>query len=54
MLHLGDTFKREAKYSYLIVYTDTCAAIKQTRAVDHNSGPTHVNGWAGYFQFLTT
>ena len=35
MLHLGDTCEREAKYSHF-VYTDTYAAIKQTRVVDHN------------------
>ena len=36
MLHLGDMHKREEKY-YRFVYTDTYLAIKQSRAVDHNS-----------------
>ena len=35
MLHLGDTCKREAKYSR-VVYADTYAEIKQTRVVHHN------------------
>ena len=35
MLHLGDMCEREAKHSRF-VYTDTYAAIKQTRVVDHN------------------